>query len=836
MSAMNFNFVKDKAYLSVISLIGSVAVLIGFSFNAIDHDKAKRFQTYVTASKTQAQILGQNVVHVFSPVDLMLLSVRAMLSFESNSSFPSQNIINYINGEIRFLPQISNFIILNKDGNIIFSSYPVKNRRFDSFEKHKNAWLDYNAESIVIDNGIKNIVLSRRIEDREFQFLGVILAIVDPHFFYERYNDYLKIDVDAIALLDSQKSVLMYWNPHQKEHIHNQISTYKNQSLFASISPDFLARGGLNTFEDEESIVSAYQLIDFPFQILVAYDKQKIYQNWATKANKERQIIIIFSSIAVLTIILTVFQIRFRKKTEIQLRHHQSHLEKIVLKRTNEILNTNKSLSLAKEQAEAANRAKSEFLANMSHEIRTPLNAVIGFSELLASMVEDKKQITFVEAIASGGRNLLILINDILDLSKIEAGKMEVNYIPVSLLNIISDIERIFSLKIMEKGLVFEVKIEKDLPEVILMDETRLRQILLNIVGNAIKFTNKGNVSLVLSRNKTVKEGQFDLEISIRDTGIGIPESEIRSIFAPFHQNKGQNNQQFGGTGLGLTIVKRLVEMMGGEISVSSEPGLGSNFKVVFHDVKSVGQQPVMDKRKYSDFQLTQFSGQRVLIIDDSDTNRLLLFEVLTRANLKVKAVENGITGLEAIKTFLPDLIISDIKMPKMDGFELLKVLKADPQTDQIPIIALTAWVSKKEKEKILTSGFDMFLSKPLILEDLFRLLTSLFGSSKQQIVFNASAELTTGIARLKSEPVVNRSKLEKILENEIFPKCHEMKIAIKTAEITAIAERIEVLGNLHHSRTLVSYGEKMKHASRIYDIENIQKILNEISEESILT
>jgi PAS domain S-box-containing protein len=257
------------------------------------------------------------------------------------------------------------------------------------------------------------------------------------------------------------------------------------------------------------------------------------------------------------------------KKDEVELALHRDHLEELVAIRTKELTKTEESLIKAKETAEAANRAKSAFLANMSHEIRTPMNAIIGFSDLLLLSVKDQKQLSQIETIRSSGKNLMTLINDILDLSKIEAGKMQLHAAAVNLKKLTNEIENIFSQKLKEKKLPFIVELSSDLPPVLMLDEVRLRQILFNLVGNSVKFTKKGYIKLRFELRSKRSE-IIDLIISVEDTGNGIIKEDQKTIFNPFMQPKGQNEQKFGGTGLGLSITKRLVEMMGGTISLKS--------------------------------------------------------------------------------------------------------------------------------------------------------------------------------------------------------------------------------------------------------------------------
>jgi len=268
-----------------------------------------------------------------------------------------------------------------------------------------------------------------------------------------------------------------------------------------------------------------------------------------------------------------------RVKTHIELKKYREHLEKLVQDRTSE-------LKKAKDVAEAANKAKSEFLANMSHEIRTPINAVLGFTELLESSITDPKQKNYLNSIKDGSRGLLTLINDILDLSRIDAGKMELQYTVTNPYTLFKEIERIFSLNAQQKGLDFIIEIAEDIPESLSLDQVRLRQILFNIIGNAVKFTEKGYIKIFANVIYSKEDkSAVDLIISIKDTGIGMSTEFQKKVFDIFSQQEGQSSRKYGGTGLGLGIAKRLAEMMGGKINLISEVNKGSTFEIKLFNI-----------------------------------------------------------------------------------------------------------------------------------------------------------------------------------------------------------------------------------------------------------
>ena len=388
------------------------------------------------------------------------------------------------------------------------------------------------------------------------------------------------------------------------------------------------------------------------------------------------------------------------------LKKRQAELESEVALRTAE-------LQVAMSKADAANQAKSEFLANMSHEIRTPMNAVLGFAEILKARETDAKKQHQINAIYTSGKALLNLINDILDLSKIEAGKLDLQYSAVSLGTLFAEMKVIFEKKIADKGLQFDVDVDEQVPKALILDETRLRQVCINLLGNAIKFTDTGHIRLTAAvRAIESSRSRVALTICVEDTGVGIPKDQQDKVFGAFEQTQGQNVAKYGGTGLGLAISRRLIDMMNGSVTVESEVGHGTTFLIDLHDVEVFAGKSEQELPA-GKLETIAFESATILIADDIDYNREILASFLQDQPFSFCFAENGLQALDQARKRHPDLILMDVKMPEMDGYEAAKRLKADDQLKNVPIIAVTA-STRKEEESAIKQVCDDFLRKPV--------------------------------------------------------------------------------------------------------------------------
>ena len=459
------------------------------------------------------------------------------------------------------------------------------------------------------------------------------------------------------------------------------------------------------------------------------------------------------------------------------------------------IVNAERALFQAKEAAEAANRAKSEFLANMSHEIRTPLNAVIGFSELLASQVTDSKQQSYLDAIQTAGKSLLTLINDILDLSKIEAGRLEMQPEAANLAVIIEEVRQIFAMKAAEKHVELLTKLDPTVPAALLLDEARLRQILLNLVGNAVKFTDTGHITISARAIALPADSKrVDVILTVEDTGIGILASQIEAIFASFKQQDGQSTRKYGGTGLGLTITKRLVELMHGQITVRSTVGEGSLFEIILRQVPVAAEALIEVVRESTDeVRIITFERGVVLVADDVTSNRALLREWLQQTGLAVIEAEDGQQAVRFAEENSPDLILMDLRMPKMNGFEAIKQLKTNIRTRSIPVIALTATMAIHEAIKTSSSEFDCYLPKPIDMQALFAELARYLPLKKQsESILTQPVTHKDVLAEFLPQQPGRLPELVDLLQAELLPVWQTLQGALDIDEVGSVCRKIK--------------------------------------------
>ncbi|CAG1023117.1 two-component system, sensor histidine kinase and response regulator [Patescibacteria group bacterium] len=462
-----------------------------------------------------------------------------------------------------------------------------------------------------------------------------------------------------------------------------------------------------------------------------------------------------------------------RKQVEAELKQHHDHLEQLVEERTAALL-------IAKEQAEAANIAKSRFIATMSHELRTPLNAILGFSELMSqddSVTPSQKDTLAI--INRSGAHLLSMINAVLDISKIEAGRLELQLESCDLLKLLQDIGAMIKARAENKQLYFELAISPTISHYIEVDSGKLRQILINLLGNAVKFTKHGGIVL-RANTQALADKKVMLNIDVIDSGIGISDTLQARLFKPFVQLTQDDNGK--GTGLGLAISKSLIELMGGKITLISREGEGSTFKIALpvtltDDTDIVIEETLPPVKSLAPHQPIW----RLLVVDDNADNRLLLVTILTNIGLQVQEAENGLQAVELFEQWHPHLIWMDMRMPVMDGYQATAKIRQLPNGNTVKIVAITASAFREQHDDIINSGCDAIVHKPFQSADIFNLLHRLLN---MQFIYGTTNTPNIAISKYALEQLHT-------LPLTLREQLHEATEKLDTEEIESIIQKI---------------------------------------------
>ncbi len=753
--------------------------------------------------------------------------------------------------EIIFVSDLETFEVLyaNKHTKKVLKTDPAGMKCYEAFQNIRTPCLHCKNEEILIngDNTLtwnfynNNLNLYQRVFDKVINWPGGRKVKLE---FAINENEIIKAKKELEESLSLSRAIL--------ESINEGVIAFNEYEIITSYNEQFCKM--LECEEKLPAALSQDKFIDnLSMQVMDSEGFKTLIKEKVRNTGGEFSIVVHLKNGKVLELsskakitqgkysgrIWSFHDITERTKSEDKLLWYTQDLELAKLDLEQQKLKLEETvteLGKAKNIAESATRAKSEFLANMSHEIRTPMNAILGFADMVGESIEDVRLKGYVDAIKSSGNNLLMLINDILDLSKIEAGRIDLNIEPVDLKALVVEVRSIFLLKAQEKGLKFAFHADANIPERLMLDQIRIRQILFNLIGNSIKFTESGYVNVNIKQKESQNNSEYlDLMIFVEDSGIGIAQNQQARIFEAFVQQSGQNTRKFGGTGLGLAITKRLVEMMHGSINLYSKPGVGTTFKITIPNVQIPETEDIHLLKNDTAPATYTFKKAVILVVDDIALNRELIKGYFNGSNIVCYEAENGFDAVKAVENNDFTLVLMDIKMPGIDGYEAARRIK---MKKNIPVIALTAAAIKEKRNEERRKIFDGFITKPIMKDELINYLAKFlekdFPDGEEPII-TPKMQTETNDAVLETAPAGTgtdidvQSECDTICEQVLMNLNGELMSAWEIIsgsaivdDIKSFAAQIKNIGRENNISELTLYGSRLYDEADMFDFERL--------------